>query len=327
MKLGSGLLLLGAPLALLVLLGKKKDEPGPIGPTTPASYPAMTPFLQSLPELHPSMSPVERAVVLRARNNVLLAEVERKQAAGGWTSEDMRWVDIYTSHGPYAAKIQVMADALQFDGVRVTTDFLTAQKIADVLGFYLPTPHVLNAINAQSGIKVAPATHPEWIDASHPKYDGTASYTKRMIDHSADVEARVNAALQGGPDSYPGQWKGQGGVEGLVNNAGKHWVNTPRNWEKGDDPATARGANHGWYRPDGGLWQNVGLAHTLDHVDYSQTFRAMGPVIEVTSSTGEVFSLPTDEALTSAEWSPLVLGAEGPMPLSRHPAIQPYGMV
>lgn len=272
---------------------------------------AEMPFISSLPEIPPSAGFQKRMAVLKKRNDAILDEVETKKANQELTADNIDWTYVMTSHNQYAAEVPVMTDALKLEGIRVNVDFTTAQKLADVLGVYLLTPKIADAINLQSGIRNIPAFHSEWMQ------DGTGSHTKRMVEHSLDVDKKISSAP-------PEDWKdfSTGWNERLVLNPGKYWINTARNWERRN-----YGANYGWYIPTGkGIIQGPipGLAHDIKHVDYSQVFRAIGPTIKVyDAETGGEKTLPTEFILTNKELAPLISN-EGALPAARHPNIPPY---
>lgn len=294
-------------------IGWPPPYPVPSPPMPYNTYGREMPFIASLPQ--------GKASQLEKRDHMILTEVKKRLADG---TLELPMSSVVITAGDWTATIPVLADALKLDGVRVTTDFETAQLIADVLGLYQLTPKVSDAINEQAMFRIEPTTR-SWNYVPDPVTgEITGAYTQRMIDHSVAVDQKweeANAAGTSIPASWGGGWNAL-----LVNNPGKIWTNTIRNWEKLDPKTPPYGANHGWYRP-GGLppIQTNDLAHDVAHVDYSQILRFMGPAIYVTPKgdpNAPAMEIPMAEALTSSTWAPLV-SDEGPLPLPRHPRIPP----
>lgn len=302
-----------------------QPEPKPVPPDTIPKTGAY-PFLETLPELVRGESQQVAGNKLITRGNMIRDEVARLIDAGliqpGEDSPYIRWGTIFVSAGPLAAEVPVMLDALRLDDIRVNVSHRTAQQIADLLGVYLLTPKISDDIQQAAMVKTNPSAHADWMS------DGTGSYTKRMIAHSLDVDAMVASTI------YPSlEWpEAPGWLEDLLNNPGKYWVNSLTNW---DDHLTQNGqhypgtpaTNYGWYdkqSPNGKLWQTVGTAHNLDHVDYSQIFRAMGPVILV-HENGEAKQMFTKDALTDPRYAAL-LNYGGALREARHPKIPFYSV-
>lgn len=262
---------------------KNVCSPAKVSPS-PQKRGTISPFIDSLPEKD-----------FAARDKAFVVEAKRREDLGLWTAADIQWGSVWTSHGTLAAKVPVMLDALKIDGVRINPSFRASEEIAAILGVYHLTPRVNDAINQQSTEKIPPMSGLCWNETG---YGTTAN---AMVHHSR----RVDKAREGG-------------AGGLLNNAGKIWSLTARNWEKPN-----YGANYGWYIPpyDGRVIQGNYLAHTIDHVDYSQTARYMGPEIEITDGeTGQTWIVPTPEVITSPQLAPLLTGHEGALPDARHPA-------
>lgn len=203
------------------------------------------------------------------------------------------WVEITSQAGGHEAHIRVMRKALSIgvpgDALRVSTNFRTAQQIADMLGAVMLTPKVSNLIAEQADWKPSPITHSDWVN------DGTMSKTKRMVEQSNIVESAV-------PGESPG----------LIANEGKNWVVTKRNWSDPDLSKRSNGANHGLYIGQKPI-QDRGLMHNMKHTDYSQLLVFMDPTVIV---DGQPMSI--DEVVQSSELAPLI-SDEGTLPRVRHP--------
>jgi len=220
------------------------------------------------------------------------------------------WSDVYVSAGGLAARVPVQTDAVKLDGVRVNTSFELQQRTADLLGLFSLTDKVGDAID-QQGLKIDPSTHGgigDWMAK------GQGSWTRHMLEHSYEVDDRIENA-----GHVPG--------DVLINNPGKYWINTYRNWELASPTTGAKyldgphGANFGWYKPGGGKWQNIGNAHNIWHADYSQVMRFMGPWIFLIQGDGSEIPVPTATALKDPELAPLLMHMGKPLLAARHPAI------
>lgn len=239
------------------------------------------------------------------REEMIRNEMARKIRENDWDESNIGWTTVLSRRGDLVASIPVMADSLRLDGIRINTDFRTGQVLADMLGVYQLTPYVADLINAQAGYWTWP-TNQLWQGGGT---DNSGSETRRMIDHSRIVDERfAKAQLRANGNPF------------LKNNPAKFWVNTSRNWEKGQK----YGANYGMYDAKGGMIQGPipGLTHGLDHVDYSQVFWAMGPKAAV-SSLSNAF-VPVEVSLSvmvdMPDLKPLIAGNDN-LPELRHPGI------
>jgi hypothetical protein len=224
------------------------------------------------------------------REEAILAAVREGRTA------PITWVEVQSEHGARKATLFVSADALRIgDGessVRVNASARTMQRIADLLGCVLPTTKICDLIWEQAAVRLSPCIQ---------KPDAAMGYTSRMLQHHCGVE------------------EARAGREGLIENVGKHWVITNR-------LANARNlaANYGWFDPRAPhasgalkLWQPLGLAHNLDHVDYSQVVRLVQRRCLV---DGEERDLT--EVMVDPELAPLV-SHEGPLRLTRLLGVAP----
>ena len=226
-------------------------------------------------------------------------------------------------------RIPVMHDALTIEGVRVTTSYPTAQRIADVLSIdpaapvTMLTPWVAGLIYDQAFVQLTPTTSQELSDKN------VTSDTSQMIEASAVVDAKIAKAKEA---------KGLTGRLVMIANPSKDWVVTLRNTEPGVHPETGvrrtqAAANHGLYEKPWRPIQNVGLAHNMMHVDYSQGLRYMGSHVTVVMPDQSELQFPTAEALQDPVLGPLLTGTkgkllgkqvgEGALPYARHPFLEP----
>jgi len=276
---------------MLLLLGKGKS----VGKAQIAG-----PFIDSLPNAWG-----------QKREVMIQNEVARKIRENDWDESNIGWTTVRSQYGNLIAEIPVMADAFRLDGIRINTDFVTGQRLADMLDIYQLTTHVADLINAQAGYWTRPSNQP-WQGKGT---DNTGSQTRRMIDHSRIVDKRFKEAELR-----------ENGNPFLKNNPAKCWVNHSRNWEKG----LKYGANYGMYHPGGGMIQGPipGLWHTLNHVDYSQLFWAMGNKAVLSHAKGdfEPVEISLKTMMAMPELKPLIAGKDD-LPELRHPGIAKVPLV
>lgn len=161
---------------------------------------------------------------------------------------EYHWVPIKT--GPLV--LNVFADALKVDGVRVNVSAREAQLVADELDALLTTPKIEDLIYESAEVRV-------------PAFPGSPE-SRTAAQHSADIDAAL-ASLK------------IVGVK-LVATVGKSWVLS-------NMATRTRAVNYGWHDPSAKhdpdsprlgaakvrVWQPAADAHNLDHRDYSQTLR------------------------------------------------------
>jgi hypothetical protein len=204
------------------------------------------------------------------------------------------WAEVHSEHGGRKATLFVSSDALRVGdeacSVRVNASARTMQRIVDLLDCVLPTPKICDLIWEQAAIRIPPSMQTP---------DKHMSNTSRMVQHHESVEKKVE------------------GRTGLIENVGKHWVLSNRLAGTRD-----KSANYGWYDKAAGhaqganrLWQPVGLAHNLDHVDYSQVVRLVQKRCLIDGAERDLTEVMVDPAL-----APLVSG-EGPLRLVRLPGV------
>jgi len=199
------------------------------------------------------------------REEAIFKAIERGDANIDWAELPVEGVVNGTVR---RGKVYVFARTLRIGAqnpVRVSVNYETAQRICDLLGCAMMTPHVADLTFDQSTLKLAPQPMSKWVE------DGSMAKTNRMIEYSQKLDKLV-------PIETPQ----------LVSNESKHWVNTKRFWVDPDAakrwPPSKRSANYGWWSkaaPNGRLWQSTGLAHDWFHVDYSQQLVLMSQRMEL----------------------------------------------
>jgi hypothetical protein len=223
-----------------------------------------------------------------ARETALLEAVR-----GGWTASIV-WVEVHSEWHDRRATLFVSADALRVgdeqDSIRINASARTTQQIADFFGCVLPTTRICNLIWEQATVRLSPSIQPA---------DREMAATSRMLQHHESVE------------------KKRAGREGLIENVGKHWVLTNRLCGTRD-----KAANYGWH--DRGalhrmgkypVWQPLGLAHNLEHCDYSQVVRLVQRRCLIDGVERDL-----TEVMVDPELAPLV-SDEGPLRMVRLPGV------
>jgi len=190
------------------------------------------------------------------------------------------WREVMLRHGTMRAIVRVSSDVLRLgsetDSIRINASATLQQLIADALGCVLPTSKISDAIFEQAAVIVAPQT----------QYPCTSS-TAAMARHDAAIEVK------------------RAGREGLIASVGKDWVLSNRLRNRPN-----KGANYGWHRGDGRLWQGPkgypGTAHNRHHVDYSQTVRLVRRLVWF-SVNGEPFTkVAFEDIATDPTMAPVV---------------------
>ncbi|WP_437774294.1 hypothetical protein [Sorangium sp. So ce1097] len=216
------------------------------------------------------------------------------EAVQGGLLAPICWVPVHSQHGEHRATFLVSADALRIgdaqDSVRINASARTTQRIADLLGCVMLTTRLCDLVWQQASVRIPPC-----IGAPDP----AMASTSRMLEHHRRVEERV------------------AGRAGLIENVGKHWVLTNRLAGRRD-----RAANYGWYDPKAAhrygqhaLWQPLGLAHDMDHVDYSQVVRLVRRQCTVDDAERDLLDVMTDPALAG------LVSSEGPLRVLRQPGV------
>jgi N-acetyl-anhydromuramyl-L-alanine amidase AmpD len=220
-------------------------------------------------------------------------------AKGSWIVPAM--VDVPV---PGGASIRVSADYFAIgepdDYLYVPMRGTTAQRVADVLGYLLPTKKIVDLTWAAAAVRLTPQPKPEVVG------------TQRQVSVAAAREhsAAVQAQLAG---------RGAGGalVRGHKKDAG---VLTNRLSQR-----PAQVSIYGWYTPVNlpGLAlanhpiQPLSLVHEWTYADYSHGISFVDPTMQIGGSPASVASV-----LGSANQSALV-SDEGPLKVLRIPPPQP----
>lgn len=223
-----------------------------------------------------------------AREAALLEAIEAGHIA------PITWSEVQSDSGKHRATFFVTSDALRVgneeDSVRINASARTTQRIADLLGCVLQTSRICDLVWEQACVRISPC-----ISAPDP----AMASTSRMLAHHRSVEGKV------------------AGRTGLIENVGKHWVLTNRQAGSRD-----RAANYGWYDAAAAhtcgryaLWQPVGLAHDLDHVDYSQVVRLVQRRCLVDGVERDIAEVMADAALCG------LVSTEGPLRVLRQPGV------
>lgn len=218
-------------------------------------------------------------------------------------------VPVAYQRAEHSVTIFATPDAVMLDGVRVCVTHPTAQLLADTFDLMLPTSCMSDQAWIASQSKIPPQPQTTAMMA------GQGANTAVMVLHSRAVDSAMAAA---------GVTPGTGT---LVRPVGKDWVNTERLLTASGEralisassinpspPPLPASANFGWQtspqatrsRSPGGVpvLQSVGLAHGLDHVDYSQVVCLYGKVCQIDGGTflvEEVMADPDRAFLLSDE--------------------------
>ncbi len=248
----------------------------------------------------------------------------------------VNWVRIRSSvtiaGAAHTLDFDVMEDSLAVgddsDWIRVSMSPRTMQHLADTWTspVYLCTSRIADLIALNAEVRI-----PCMVMSARPDI-GSAhmSDTWVMLEYNRSIETA------------------RAGRAGLLSDAGKYWVASsrlgtaakPTAVTGGSEPASANYGffvvdakgnyapkgpmgSHvgtgGWSHGPGGMavWQNVGLAHNLDHCDYSQTCRFVGRMGTLDGATAvDLQDIASDPALAA------LVSDEGPT-LMRIPAIPP----
>ena len=203
----------------------------------------------------------------RDRENLIVAAVR----AGNYLP--LRWVPLVATYNGMKATFQVMADTLKLgndeDAVRVNVTAEGQQRIAHLLGAYLPTARLVEMAYEQ-GVRITPCLQPP---------DARMGYTSRMVEHSHAVDAKV---------------AGQTGL--VAGNAGKHWTLSNHIIDQHLDGGPMA-ENFGWFRRQirpFKPYQTPGHRHNTFHTDYSQICWLIGNQVDVDGTL-----LDLEEVLTS----------------------------
>lgn len=284
--------------------GKTPALPTGTGPsTTNCGLPTVQ---SSQPPGQPASCPVFPSN-LQARNEYILDKVKRGEFY-------VDWVPITSTIGGNTATFFVTGDALKVDGVRVTVDAKTEQKIADALGANLLTPKLADLIFLQSDIRIAPISQQAWVQS------GTMATTPHMIEQSQAVDRAIEAAA-GSLDAAKNK---------IVSTVGKHWVVTNELMRA----KPGRAQNYGWHMVGSGgeaavtnsidpktgkplrVIQGPWMAHDFMHTDYSQNVVLVANKALLNGNTVDLETILKDPKLAA------LASHQGPLVSLRQPGVE-----
>lgn len=166
------------------------------------------------------------------------------------------------------------------DYVRVPMGLAAAAKVADRLGFILPTTKMVDAIYQQAQVRLAP----------RPMTPGSRmSSTPYLLEHDRALDAQLRKA--GGDRSE------------LVAGQKKDIVLTTRL-----KTHPGRVAIYGWHRPNGRPIQPLSTVHGASYADYSHGVRLVSRTAYVNGR-----QVPLDKVMSDRELAAIV-STEGPIP-------------
>lgn len=208
------------------------------------------------------------------------------------------WVPIDLSRGGHTCTVFVSDDVVAVgnadDFVRVAVRHPTAQLIADELGALLVTTRISDAAYQQADVVLPPRPQSS---------DSKMAWVERMVQHHDAIE-QVRA-----------------GRTGLVRTLGKDFITTNLLLGRPD-----RCAIFGWHSPSGQSQSPGGArvvqratitAHSVLFTDYSQWTQLVSRRCIVDGADRDL-----EEVMRHPELSALV-SDEGPLKLTRHPAVPP----
>lgn len=164
------------------------------------------------------------------------------------------------------------------DFLRVPMGGPTAQKLVDLLGMCLPTPHMVDLVWRAAAVRLAP----------YPMPAGAAMVT---LSRAADHNAAVQTALDHAPGYTPGVL-----VAGIKKDIVRSIAMTR---------APGMLAFYGWHRLNGTPIQGLNIhAHSATYSDYSHGLRLIAPSMIVNGQSmlvDDVLADPRSSALLSSE--------------------------
>ncbi|HEU4408060.1 MAG TPA: hypothetical protein VFS43_22550 [Polyangiaceae bacterium] len=248
----------------------------PVWPARPADAPSGKAFVRAL---EAADEQGREAAVLRevCRGNVpgYLRRLVRLEARGETSSGRPRALTFWVTPDYLA----VGDDA---DSVRVPMGAVTAQLVADRLGFVLPTAKLVDLVYRLAPDKLAPRTFPP---------SAAMVRAEAFAQHDELIDAQL----------------GRGAPAGLVAGHKKDVVVSNRLRER-----PHRLALYGWHRPDGQPIQPLSTAHGDWYSDYSHGVRLVAPTVLVDGEPRR-----TLDVLADPELAPL-LSDEGPIAQARY---------
>ena len=176
------------------------------------------------------------------------------------------------------------------DFLRMPLDLPAAITVASSLGCLLPTPRMVDAIYAQSGLRLTPSPLPPGPQMRSNNY---------ILTHRDRVDAQIATLTRGVQRASPTGGK-------LIAGHKKDVVLTNRYLTQPD-----RVAIYGWHRPTGQPIQPLSLVHGSRYFDYSHGVRLVHDQALADGELRSVYDLLSDPV-----FAPL-LSSEGPMPSAR----------
>jgi len=168
--------------------------------------------------------------------------------AGGAVPSFMQtFANVVLEHGTYSGVARVAVDYASIgtdeDFVRIPMSPITAQRLADLLGYLLPTKRLVDAIYDAAIVRLPPSPLPPG-----PQMMSNDYYRRH---HEAVEKQRAGR-----------------GAGMLIAGHKKDVVITNRLFQRPD-----RVAIYGWHRPDGRPIQPLSLVHEASYADYSHGIR------------------------------------------------------
>jgi hypothetical protein len=192
--------------------------------------------------------------------------------AGGAVPSFARvFADVPLAHGGHAGIVRVALDYAAIgtddDFLRIPMSPITAQRLADLFGYVLPTRKLVDAIYGAAALKLAPVPLPPG---------------PQMM--SNDYYRRHHEAVE--------KQRGGRGTGGLIAGHKKDVVATKRLVQRPDQVAI-----YGWHRPDGRPIQPLSLVHEASYADYSHGIRWVSGKMIVDGAERAVADVLRDAAL------------------------------
>jgi len=195
------------------------------------------------------------------------------------------FADVPVEHGGHTGVVRVAIDYAAIgsddDFVRIPMSPITAQRLADLAGYVLPTKKLVDAIYRSAVVKLAPSPLPPG-----PQMMSNDYYRRH---HEAIEKQRA------------GRTSGE-----LVAGHKKDVVLTKRLVQRPD-----RVAIYGWHRLDGRPIQPLSLVHEAGYADYSHGIRWVSSTMVVDGVERPIADVASDPELAG------LVSDEGPLAIMR----------